>query len=91
MYYLGQTISETQRHAESLCTDLLRNEIHQCLHSLDAAIDRLYGIAPGAGNAEAVFNAAGDVIGIALMTALYLRELTIRPAPRFTRVRLSAN
>ena len=91
MYYLGQTISETQRHAESLGTDLLRDEIHQCLHSLDAAIARLYGIPPGAANAELVFNAAGDVIGLALMTALYLRELTTRPAPLYTRVTLSSN
>ena len=91
MNYLGQSITETQQHAQSLSTNLLREEIHQCLHSLDAAIDRLYGITPGAGNAEEVFNAAGDVIGIALMTALYLRELTIRPAPPFTRVRLSIN
>ena len=91
MNYLGQTISDTQRHAESLGTDLLREEIHQCLHSLDAAIGRLYGIAPGAANAELVFHAGGDVIGIALMTALYLRELTLRPAPRFTDIRLSSN
>jgi hypothetical protein len=91
MNYLGQTITETQRHAASLCTDLLRTAIHDSLHSLDAAIDHLYAIPPGAGNADEVFNAAGEVIATALMTALYVRELTIRPAPRFTRVSLSAN
>jgi hypothetical protein len=91
MNYLGQTIIETQQHAASLCTDLLRTAIHDSLHGLDTAIDRLYAIPPGAGNANEVFNAAGDVIATALMTALYVRELTIRPAPRFTRVSLSVN
>ena len=91
MNYLGQTIGETQRHAASLCTDLLRTAIEGSLDELDAAIDHLYGIAPGAENADEVFSAAGDVIAAALLTALYVRELTIRPAPRFTRVSLSAN
>jgi hypothetical protein len=88
---LDHTIAETQRHAASLCTDLLRTAIHECLAAFDAAIGDLYGIPPGAENADAVFNASGDVIGIALMTALYVRELTSRPAPRFTRVSLSPN
>jgi len=40
-----------------------------------------------------VFNAGGDVIGLALMTALYVRELTTRPADRvaYVQTRFSSN
>lgn len=91
MNRLGQTITETQRHAETLRTELLRIAIRNSLEGLDEAIDQLNAITPGLTNVEEVANVAGDVIGAALMTALYVRELTLRSAPRFTWVYLSVN
>ena len=91
MNHLGKLISDTRCQAASLGTDLLKDEIHHSIHELDAAIARLYGIPPGAGNAERVFDAAGDVIATALITALYVCELTTRPAPHVIRLDLSPN
>ncbi len=91
MNLLGQTITDTQRHAETLSTEVLRVAIRNSLDGLDEAIDQLNAITPGMANVEQVAHVAGDVIGAALMTALYVRELTLRPAPRFTRVYLSVN
>ena len=82
MHYLGQTISETQQHAARLDTPPLREEIHRGVDALNDSIRHLYTIPPGYENAAEAFDAAGEVIAAALMTALYLCELVQRPAPR---------
>ena len=46
---------------------------------------------PGAVSLEEMIGATGDVITAALITALLVRELTMRPADRFAQVRLSPN
>jgi len=91
MNHLGKLISDTRCQAACLSTDLLRTEISHSIRDLDGAISRLYQVSPGARNATEVFDAAGDVIATALITALYVTELTTRPAPHVIRLDLSPN
>ena len=89
MTYLGEVVREIRRDAAALPTGELRTEIGISLDVLDAVIGHLQGIRPGAGNLEATIDATGDVISAALTVALYVRELSTRPAPRFAPVRIS--
>jgi hypothetical protein len=91
MNQLSQLLGEIQREAAALPTGQLRTEIQVHLDVLTALIDNFRGIRPGAVSPEEMDSARGDVFAAALITALYVRELTTRPAPRFARVRLSAN
>jgi hypothetical protein len=91
MTYLGQVVRQIRRDAAALPTDDLRTEIEISLHVLDAVIGDLHSVRPGAGNMEATIDASADVMAAALTIALYVRELTTRPARRFMPVRLSPN
>jgi hypothetical protein len=79
---LGMLIRQVRREAAALPTDELRREIEIGLAIQDAAIGQyLAVIRPGAG-VEEVMVATGTVLVSVLTTALYVRELTARPAPR---------
>lgn len=91
MNQLCYLLREIQRDAEDLPTGQLRNEIHVSLDVLSAFIDSFQTMRPEAASLEELISATGDVVTAALITALYVRELTKRPAPRFARVRLSSN
>jgi hypothetical protein len=92
MTNLGQIIRDIQRDAAALPTDQLRTEIEISLHVQDAVIDHFRSIRPGAGNLEELIGATSDVIIAVLTTALYVRELTTRPARRtVAQVRFSRN
>ncbi len=91
MTYLSHLVREIRRDAAALPTGELRTEIGISIHVLEAFLDHYASIRPGAGAHEAV-EAAGDVMDAALRTALYVRELTRRPAERVVaRVHLSPN
>jgi hypothetical protein len=89
MTQLSQLLAEIERDAADLPTGQLRAEIQVSLDVLTAFIDTFQNARPGAGSLEEMISATGDVVTAALVTALYVRELTTRPAPRFARVRLS--
>lgn len=91
MTYLGQVVREIRRDAAALPTGELKTEIEINLMVLDTVLDHLQTIRPGAGNLEATINATSDVMSAALTVALYVRELTTRPARRFASVRISPN
>jgi hypothetical protein len=92
MTNLGQIIREIQRDAAALPTGALRTEIQISLDVLDVVIAHFYSIRPGAGNLPELIGATSDVMIAVLTTALYVRELTTRPAPRaVARVRFSRN
>ncbi len=91
MNQLSHLLAEIQRDAADLPTGKLRTEIEVSLDVLTAFIDQFQNIWPGAVSLEEMIGATGDVITAALVTALYVRELTTRPADRFARVRLSFN
>jgi hypothetical protein len=92
MNQLGQLLAEIQRDAADLPTGKLKTEIQVSVDVLAAFIDSFQNIRPGAVTLEDMISATGDVITAALVTALYVRELTTRPADRnFARVRLSFN
>ena len=77
---LGQIIRETQREAAALPTGKLRTEIEINLDVQDAAIDQYFGLRPGHGTVEDLIIANSAVIVSVLTTALYVQELTTRPA-----------
>ena len=77
---LGQIIREIQRDAAALPTDALRHEIEMNLDVQDAAIDLYYTIPPGGRTVEDLIIANSTVMVSVLTTALYVRELTTRPA-----------
>ncbi len=81
MPYLGQIVRDIQREAAALSTDALRDEIEVNLEVQDAVIRQLLSIRPGTGNATDLIVMTGAVWVSALTTALYVRELTTRPAP----------
>ena len=91
MTQLGQLLGLIQQDAADLPTGELRNEIQVSLDVLTMFIDHFQNIQPGAGSLEEMISATGDVVTAALVTALYVRELTKRPAPAFARIRLSSN
>jgi hypothetical protein len=73
-------IRDIQREAAALPTDALRDEIGVSLDVQDAVIRHLLSFRPGAGTAEDLIVATGAVWFSVLTTALYVRELTTRPA-----------
>ena len=77
---LGQIIREIQHAAAALPTDALRHEIEMNLDVQDAAIDLYYTIPPGGRTVEDLIIANSTVMVSVLTTALYVRELTTRPA-----------
>src|SRR5216683_5131283 len=77
---LGQIIREIQREAAALPTDALRHEIEMNLDVQDAAIDLYYTLPPGGRTVEDLIIANSTVMVSVLTTALYVRELTTRPA-----------
>ena len=77
---LGQIIREIQHAAAALPTDALRHEIELNLEVQDAAIDLYYTIPPGGRTVEDLIIANSTVMVSVLTTALYVRELTTRPA-----------
>jgi hypothetical protein len=81
---LGQIIREIECEADFLPTDALRTEIEINLKVQDAAIRQYFSIRPGHGTVEDLIIANSAVMYTVLTTALYVRELTNRPADRFT-------
>ena len=80
MSNLGQIIREIQREAAALPTDALRHEIEMNLDVQDAAIRQYYTVPPGGRTGEDLIIASSTVMVSVLTTALYVRELTTRPA-----------
>lgn len=80
MSSLGQIIRVIQLDAAALPTDQLRDEIETSLEVLDAVISQFYRIGPGVRHVDERISATGDVMIATLTVALYVRELTTRPA-----------
>ncbi len=82
---LGQIIRETQQEAAALPTDALRHEIEMNLYVQDAAIDQFsYFTRPGGGTVDDMIIATSTVMIAFITTAIYVRELTDRPAVHAT-------
>src|SRR6266567_7087250 len=77
---LGQIIRAIQHDAAALPTSELRDEIEVSLEVLDAAISQLHRVRPGIRGVDERITATGDVMIATLTVALYVRELTTRPA-----------
>jgi hypothetical protein len=88
---LGQIIREIQHAAAALPTDALRHEIEMNLEVQDAAIDLYYTIPPGGRTVEDLIIANSTVMVSVLTTALYVRELTTRPAVTSVAVVITPN
>ena len=58
----------------------LRDEIEMSLDVLDATISQYHTHPPGVGHVDERISATGNVMIAALTVALYVRELTTRPA-----------
>ena len=88
---LGQIIREIQHAAAALPTDALRHEIEMSLEVQDAAIDLYYTMPPGGRTVEDLIIANSTVMVSVLTTALYVRELTTRPAVTSVAVVITPN
>ena len=88
---LGQIIREIQHAAAALPTDALRHEIEMSLDVQDAAIDLYYSMPPGGRTVEDLIIANSTVMVSVLTTALYVRELTTRPAVTSVAVVITPN
>ncbi len=77
---LGQIIRVIQHDAAALPTGELRDEIEISLDVLDATISQFHRVRPGIGHVDERISATGDVMIATLTVALYVRELTTRPA-----------
>ncbi|MGI8447655.1 MAG: hypothetical protein ACR2MP_10860 [Streptosporangiaceae bacterium] len=86
-------LSMIQEDAAALSTGDLRAEIQVHVELFSKYIEEFQNLQPGAGSAEELISATDTLLVGALATALYVRELTTRPAEerRFARVRLSFN
>ena len=80
MSSLGQIIRAIQHDAAALPTGELRDEIEVSLGVLDATISQFHRVRPGIRGVDERITATGDVMIAALTVALYVRELTTRPA-----------
>jgi len=88
---LGQIIRWIQHAAAAVLTDALRHEIEMSLDVQDAAIDLYYTIPPGGRTVEDLIIANSTVMVSVLTTALYVRELTTRPAVTSVAVVITPN
>jgi len=88
---LGQIIREIQHAAAALPTDALRHEIEMSLEVQDAAISQYNAIPPGGRTVEDLIIANSTVMVSVLTTALYVRELTTRPAVTSVAVVITPN
>ncbi len=77
---LGQIIRAIQRDAAALPTGELRDEIEVSLGVLDATISQFHRARPGIRGVDERITATGNVMIATLTVALYVRELTTRPA-----------
>ena len=80
MSSLGQIIRVIQRDAAALPTSELRDEIEVSLGVLDATISQFHRIRPGIRHVDERISATGNVMIATLTVALYVKELTARPA-----------
>ena len=80
MSSLGQIIRVIQRDAAALPTGQLRDEIEMSLGVLDVTISQFHSIRPGVRHIDERISATGNVMIATLTVALYVRELTSRPA-----------
>jgi len=91
MNSLNVIVEEMQRQAGALSTADLRDYIRACLEVLSEDIDVAQRLGPSAPSTQ-VITATDNVMITALATALYVRELTTRPADRqFARLWFSVN
>ena len=77
---LGQIIRAIQHDAAALPTSELRDEIEISLEVLDATISQFHRARPGIWGVDERITATGNVMIATLTVALYVRELTTRPA-----------
>ena len=80
MSSLGQIIRAIQHDAAALPTGELRDEIEVSLGVLDATISQFHRARPGIWGVDERITATGDVMIATLTVALYVKELTTRPA-----------
>jgi hypothetical protein len=88
---LGQIIRAIQHDAEALPTSELRDEIEISLGVLEATISQLHRARPGIRGVDERITATGNVMVATLTVALYVRELTTRPADVTAAVTSSLN
>jgi hypothetical protein len=88
---LGQIIRVIQRDAAALPTGELRDEIEISLEVLDATISQFHRARPGIRGVDERITATGNVMVATLTVALYVRELTTRPADVTAAVTSSLN
>jgi hypothetical protein len=88
-----QLLSMIQEDAAALATGDLRAEIQVHLDVFAKYLEEFQNLQPGAVSAEKLISATDSLLVGALATALFVRELTTRPAEerRFARVRISFN
>ena len=91
MSSLGQIIRVIQRDAAALPTTELRDEIEISLGVLDATISQFHHARPGIRGVDERITATGNVMVATLTVALYVRELTTRPADVTAAVTSSLN
>ena len=92
MNELGQLLAEIQEDAADLATGKLRTEIQISVDVLAEFIENFQNLQPGAVSLEEMISATDDVITVgALATALFVRELTMRPADCRSRRSASAS
>ena len=91
MSSLGQIIRAIQQDAAALPTSELRDEIEISLEVLDATISQFYCARPGIWCVDERITATGNVMVATLTVALYVRELTTRPADVTAAVTSSLN
>jgi hypothetical protein len=90
MMELSKFVAEMQREAAALPTGQLRVEIQVSLDILEDVMDHFRRISPEASE-EDMISAMENMMCTALVTVLYVRELSRRPTRRFASVRLSFN
>ena len=91
MSSLGQIIRAIQHDAAALPTSELRDEIEISLEVLDATISQFHRARPGIRGVDERITATGNVMVATLTVALYVRELTTRPADVTAAVTSSLN
>ena len=89
---LSQLVDEIQRDAAAMPTGELKAQLQVHVELLSEYADSVQNMPPDAASTEEMISATDCLFLSALFTALYVRELTTRPAERqFARVRISFN
>ena len=88
---LTETMHRIEDEVRSMSDHELRGMIMAYLDVFEESIAQVYDVGPGIVAQFKAMDMFSDLMVTSVLAMMYVRELTDRPAPRFTEVQLGSN